>query len=184
MFPPHARRENALAKRCATAAGPRCTGSCMQWRERTKNLSIGSRIIDLRVIKFFLPMFLVMFSPFRVQEASANRPVNLSTRSCVAQLRVDFARISPLGILVRQSVNKKKERTMHRHLSAGVRQSVHFVNSGLQISLSAGVQKSTAHKVKAADPMRGLRRVSTILPPPTQHPQTTSAAVASNTPWA
>ena len=34
---------------------------------------------------------------------------------------------------------------MHRHLSAGVRQSVHFVNSGLQISLSAGVQKSTAH---------------------------------------
>ena len=108
MFPPHARRENALAKRCATAAGPRCTGSCMQCRERTKNLSIGSRIIDLRVMKFFLPMFLVMFSPFRVQEASANRPVNLSTRSCVAQLRVDFARISPLGILVRQSVYKKR----------------------------------------------------------------------------
>ena len=53
----------------------------MQCRERTKNLSIGSRIIDLRVMKFFLPMFLVMFSPFRVQEASANRPVNLSNLS-------------------------------------------------------------------------------------------------------
>ena len=36
---------------------------------------------------------------------------------------------------------------MHRPLSAGVRQSVHFVNNGLQISLSAPVQKTTAHKV-------------------------------------
>ena len=36
---------------------------------------------------------------------------------------------------------------MHRPLSAGVRQSVHFVNNGLQISPSAPVQKTTAHKV-------------------------------------
>ena len=36
---------------------------------------------------------------------------------------------------------------MHRPLSAGVRQSVHIVNNGLQISPSAPVQKSTAHKV-------------------------------------
>ena len=37
---------------------------------------------------------------------------------------------------------------MHRPLSAGVQQSVHFVNNGLQISLSAPVQKTTAHKVR------------------------------------